>query len=51
VITLGIGYFILRIMKKPNTCPNCETEFDLNNLPKIPEDLLKVKKIITPKMP
>jgi hypothetical protein len=33
IITLSIGYWILRFRKKKNTCPNCESEFDLNNLP------------------
>jgi hypothetical protein len=36
ILTLGLGfivYFILKYSKKPNTCPNCETDFDLNNLP------------------
>ncbi|MFX1390774.1 MAG: LITAF-like zinc ribbon domain-containing protein [Promethearchaeota archaeon] len=36
ILTLGLGfliYFILKYSKKPNTCPNCESEFDLNNLP------------------
>lgn len=32
----GVGiliYLILRYSKQPNTCPNCESEFDLKNLP------------------
>ncbi len=36
LILTGVGiliYLILRYSKKPNTCPNCESEFDLNNLP------------------
>jgi len=32
-------YFILRLSKKKNSCPNCETEFDLENLPKPPDNL------------
>ncbi|MFX1256492.1 MAG: hypothetical protein ACFFAN_01430 [Promethearchaeota archaeon] len=35
----GIGilvYLILKYCKKKNTCPNCETKFDLKNLPKSP---------------
>ncbi|MFW9898341.1 MAG: hypothetical protein ACFFDO_03670 [Candidatus Thorarchaeota archaeon] len=32
-------YFFLKYSKKKNTCPNCETIFDLNNLPKPPEHL------------
>ena len=35
LLTLGLGfiiYFILKYSKKPNRCPNCETEFDLNKL-------------------
>ncbi|UCC20550.1 MAG: LITAF-like zinc ribbon domain-containing protein [Promethearchaeota archaeon] len=37
ILTLGLGfiiYFILKYSKKPNTCPNCESIFDLNNLSK-----------------
>ncbi|MFW9998943.1 MAG: LITAF-like zinc ribbon domain-containing protein [Candidatus Hodarchaeota archaeon] len=36
ILTLGLGliiYFILKYSKKPNTCPNCESIFDLKNLP------------------
>ncbi len=36
ILTLGLGfiiYLILKYSKKPNTCPNCETAFDLDNLP------------------
>ena len=36
ILTLGLGfliYIILKYSKKPNTCPNCESVFDLNNLP------------------
>jgi len=36
ILTLGIGFFvylILKYSKKPNTCPNCESIFDLQNLP------------------
>ncbi len=36
ILTLGLGfiiYYILKYSKKPNTCPNCESEFDLKNLP------------------
>ena len=36
ILTLGLGfiiYLILKYSKKPNTCPNCESVFDLNNLP------------------
>jgi len=39
VLTLGLGFFILLILKyrkKPNTCPSCEAEFDLKNLPENP---------------
>jgi len=35
ILTLGLGfliYYILKYAKKPNTCPNCESIFDLNNL-------------------
>ncbi|MFX1378461.1 MAG: LITAF-like zinc ribbon domain-containing protein [Promethearchaeota archaeon] len=36
ILTLGLGfivYLILKYSKKPNTCPNCESVFDLDNLP------------------
>ena len=36
ILTLGLGfiiYFVLKYSKKPNTCPNCESIFDLDNLP------------------
>ncbi len=39
ILTLGMGfvlYLILKYSKTPNTCPNCETVFDLNNLPSNP---------------
>ncbi|MFX0004640.1 MAG: hypothetical protein ACFE9C_15325 [Candidatus Hodarchaeota archaeon] len=39
ILTLGLGfivYFILKYSKKPNTCPNCESVFDLHNLPSNP---------------
>ncbi|MFX0083124.1 MAG: hypothetical protein ACFE94_15360 [Candidatus Hodarchaeota archaeon] len=35
ILTVGLGfiiYFILKYSKKPNTCPNCEAEFDLKTL-------------------
>ncbi len=51
VATLGIGYFILRFMKKKNTCPHCETEFDLENHPmQVPakSNLVKTNDIKTP---
>jgi len=39
ILTVGLGfliYFILKYSKKPNTCPNCESVFDLKTLtPKI----------------
>ncbi len=35
VLTIGIGYWILKYSKKKNTCPYCETEFDLRKIPKI----------------
>lgn len=38
IMTLGIGYVILKYRKKKNSCPNCQTRFDLNNLP-APRDL------------
>ncbi|NVM43509.1 MAG: LITAF-like zinc ribbon domain-containing protein [Candidatus Lokiarchaeota archaeon] len=36
ILTAGIGFFLYLILKysKPeNTCPNCEREFDIQNLP------------------
>lgn len=44
ILTLGLGfiiYFILKYSKKPNTCPNCESVFDLDNLPPNPLDSIK----------
>ncbi|MBY8983434.1 MAG: LITAF-like zinc ribbon domain-containing protein [Candidatus Lokiarchaeota archaeon] len=38
ILTLGVGFFIyylLKFSKKPNTCPNCETEFDLEALQEV----------------
>ncbi|MFX1280772.1 MAG: LITAF-like zinc ribbon domain-containing protein [Promethearchaeota archaeon] len=35
ILTIGLGfivYFILKYSKKPNTCPNCESIFDLKTL-------------------
>ncbi|MFW9882462.1 MAG: LITAF-like zinc ribbon domain-containing protein [Candidatus Thorarchaeota archaeon] len=35
ILTLGLGfiiYFVLKYSKKPNTCPNCESVFDLKSL-------------------
>ena len=36
LFTLGIGYIILKYSRKKNTCPYCETKFDLKNLPTKP---------------
>lgn len=39
LFTAGIGiiiYFILLFSKRKDRCPNCETQFDLKNLPKKP---------------
>ncbi|MFW9951304.1 MAG: LITAF-like zinc ribbon domain-containing protein [Candidatus Thorarchaeota archaeon] len=36
LLTAGLGiivYLILKYSKKKNYCPNCETKFDLNNVP------------------
>lgn len=33
ILTLGLGYLILKLRKKKNSCPNCQKSFDLNNLP------------------
>jgi len=41
MMTLGLGYLILRLLKKANVCPHCETEFDLDNLPEKPEQPVK----------
>lgn len=38
VLTLGLGYFvylILKYRKKKDTCPNCESKFDLTTLKRI----------------
>jgi len=38
ILTLGMGfiiYYLLKFIKKPNTCPNCETEFDLEVLQEV----------------
>ena len=32
IITLGIGYLILKLFQKKNRCPHCDSEFDLKNL-------------------
>ncbi len=35
IMTIGLGfiiYFILKYSKKSNTCPNCESVFDLKTL-------------------
>ncbi|TFG07872.1 MAG: hypothetical protein EU539_03885 [Promethearchaeota archaeon] len=31
LFTFGIGYLILKFTKKKDTCPFCETRFDLNS--------------------
>ncbi|MBY9010818.1 MAG: LITAF-like zinc ribbon domain-containing protein [Candidatus Lokiarchaeota archaeon] len=36
IMTIGLGFFIyliLKYSKKKDRCPNCETQFDLQNLP------------------
>lgn len=36
MLTLGLGFLIyiaLKYSKKPNTCPNCESVFELNKVP------------------
>jgi hypothetical protein len=55
ILTLGLGfiiYFILKYSKKPNTCPNCESVFDLGNLPPNPlnstKDLSSISKFTLP---
>lgn len=45
ILTLGLGFFIyliLKYSKKPNTCPNCESVFDLKNIPSNPLDSAKI---------
>ncbi|MFX1273979.1 MAG: hypothetical protein ACFFBP_02250 [Promethearchaeota archaeon] len=36
--TFGLGYILLKLSKKKNSCPNCQSFFDLDNLP-LPRDL------------
>ncbi|MHA2289954.1 MAG: LITAF-like zinc ribbon domain-containing protein, partial [Promethearchaeota archaeon] len=36
ILTVGMGFFlylILKYSKKKDRCPNCEMQFDLQNLP------------------
>jgi uncharacterized Zn finger protein (UPF0148 family) len=36
IMTVGVGFFIyliLKYSKKKDRCPNCDTQFDLQNLP------------------
>ncbi|MFX0076205.1 MAG: LITAF-like zinc ribbon domain-containing protein [Candidatus Hermodarchaeota archaeon] len=38
IMTVGVGFFIYLIIKyskKKDRCPNCETQFDLQNLPDV----------------
>ncbi|MFX1503540.1 MAG: LITAF-like zinc ribbon domain-containing protein [Promethearchaeota archaeon] len=49
LLTLGLGffiYYILKYSKKPNTCPNCESVFDLSTLPSYKT---KITKTLGPK--
>ncbi|MHA1460070.1 MAG: LITAF-like zinc ribbon domain-containing protein [Promethearchaeota archaeon] len=42
IMTVGLGFFvylILKYSKKKDRCPNCEAQFDLQNLPE--ENILK----------
>lgn len=42
ILTLGLGfiiYYVLKYSKKPNTCPNCESVFDLK---KIESNLIEI---------
>jgi hypothetical protein len=32
-MSFGLAYVILKYMKKKDTCPNCQSKFDLKNLP------------------
>ncbi|MBD3255095.1 MAG: hypothetical protein GF383_08370 [Candidatus Lokiarchaeota archaeon] len=43
IFTLGIAYLILKYTKKKNTCPHCEKEFDLDNLPPPKLELVNLK--------
>ncbi|MFX0058035.1 MAG: LITAF-like zinc ribbon domain-containing protein [Candidatus Hodarchaeota archaeon] len=45
MLTCGLGFFIyliLKYSKKKDRCPNCETQFDLNNLPE--KKILEIEK-------
>ncbi|MHA1197462.1 MAG: LITAF-like zinc ribbon domain-containing protein [Promethearchaeota archaeon] len=38
ILTCGLGFFVylaLKYSKKKDRCPNCETQFDLKNLPNV----------------
>lgn len=40
-LTAGLGFFvylIIKYSKTKNRCPNCETQFDLDNLPNVLEN-------------
>ena len=34
LMSFGLAYVILKYVKKKDTCPNCQSKFDLKNLPK-----------------
>ena len=49
ILTLGLGfilYYILKYSKKPNTCPNCESVFDLD---KLPSHRINISRTLKPK--
>jgi hypothetical protein len=34
LVSFGMAYLILKFIKKKNSCPNCQSIFDMKNLPK-----------------
>ncbi len=36
IVTFGMSYVILKYIKKKDTCPNCQTRYDLKSLPLSP---------------
>jgi len=50
ILTLGIGLFfvlIVKYLKKKNTCPNCESIFDLESLELIKPEEFSENKLLT----
>ncbi len=33
LMSFGLAYVILKLLKKKDSCPNCQSKFDLDNLP------------------